>query len=120
VVLVDTSLWVLHLRSGHPHLEELLARGEVVTHPFVIGELACGKLKNRGEILALLEAIPQATMATHEEVLGLIEDRKLMGCGLGYVDVHLLASAFLTPLRLWTNDQRLKSAAFKLGVGYAN
>jgi predicted nucleic acid-binding protein len=120
VVLVDTSLWVLHLRSGHPHLEKLLARGEVVTHLYIIGELACGKLKNRGEILALLEAIPQATMATHEEVLGLIEDRKLMGCGLGYVDVHLLASAFLTPLRLWTNDQRLKSAAFKLGVGYAN
>jgi predicted nucleic acid-binding protein len=118
MVLVDTSLWILHFRSGRPDLAEMLDRGEVVTHPFIIGELACGNLKNRSEILSLFKALPEAMTALPDEVLRFIEDHSLMGLGLGFIDIHLLASAFLTPVPLWTNDARLKSAAVRLGVGY--
>lgn len=118
MVLVDTSVWICHLRTGHTHLEDLLGRGEVSSHPFIIGELACGHIHNRKEILSLLKALPMTQEAAHEEVLRLIEDRRLMGCGLGYVDVHLLASALLSASPLWTLDEMLKKAAFKLGIGY--
>jgi predicted nucleic acid-binding protein len=118
MVLVDTSVWVNHLRTGHTHLEGLLSRGEVSSHPFIIGELACGQINNRKEILSLLKALPMAQEATHEEVLRLIEERRLMGCGLGYVDIHLLASALLNSAPLWTLDDMLKKTALKLGIGY--
>jgi len=120
MVLVDTSVWVCHLKTGHTHLEDLLGRAEVSSHPFIIGELACGQINNRKEILSLLKTLPMAQEATHDEVIRLIEDRRLMACGLGYVDVHLLASALLSASPLWTLDEMLKKAALKLGIGYRN
>jgi hypothetical protein len=118
MVLVDTSVWVFHLRHGQPHLKELLQKGGVVCHPFVIGELACGNLKNRHEILSLLEALPEATLAQHEEVLRMVENHSLMGIGLGYVDVHLLASALLTGAPIWSEDSCLMSAASRLDIAH--
>lgn len=111
MVLVDTSVWVSHLRESDDALANLLNDAEVVCHPFVIGELACGNLKNRTAIISLMEALPTVYEAEHEEVLSFIESRKIMGKGLGYVDVHLLASALLTEVTLWTLDKRLDKAA---------
>jgi predicted nucleic acid-binding protein len=116
MVLVDTSVWVAHLRQGTIGLAALLNEGRVMCHPFVLGDLACGNLHNRAEILALLEALPRAILAEHEEVLKFIEVHGLMGQGLGYIDVHLLASARLTGIALWTIDQKLYEAALKLGL----
>jgi predicted nucleic acid-binding protein len=116
MVLVDTSVWVDHLRAGVPRLAELLESGEVLVHPFISGELACGRMTRRTEILQLLQALPQAQTAAHEEVLLLIEDRKLMGRGLGYVDIHLIASALLSSCPIWTNDDSLRTACEQLGV----
>ena len=118
MVLVDTSVWVLHLQSGNARLRELLEEGKVMSHPFIKGELACGNLKNRQEIIYLLKALPVAATAAHDEVLRFIEDHSLMGLGLGYVDIHLLAAARLTAVPLWTNDKRLKAAAVQLQVGF--
>jgi len=89
-----------------------------MSHPFVIGELSCGNLKNTQEILSLLKALPEAATAKHEEVLQFIEDQGLMGLGLGYVDIHLLAAARLTAMSLWTNDKRLRAAAVRLQVDF--
>ncbi len=114
MVLVDTSVWVAHLRGGNTGLETLLNEGRVVGHLFIIGELACGNLRNRSEILSLLKALPMAVHAGHDEVLGLIEAHGLMGKGLGYIDMHLLASAVLSEIPLWTLDRRLDEAASKL------
>ena len=97
MVLVDTSIWVDHLRKGEPHLKELLKQGCVVCHPLIIGELACGLLKNRVKILGLLRTLPQSRRAEDDEVLYFIEQHSLMGRGIGIVDVHLLASCRLTP-----------------------
>lgn len=116
MVLVDTSVWISHLRRGSGRLQSLLDEGAVVCHPFIIGELACGQMKNREEILALLKALPQATAAEHDEAMQLIESRRLMGKGLGYVDVHLLTSSLLTGTPLWTLDRGLSTAAAKLGL----
>ncbi|MFA6470756.1 MAG: VapC toxin family PIN domain ribonuclease, partial [Candidatus Latescibacterota bacterium] len=88
MVLVDTSIWVEHLRYGHDRLIELLEEGRVLTHPFVIGELACGNIKNRGEILDLLNTLPASSVADIEEIIVFIDKNRLMGKGLGYVDVH--------------------------------
>ena len=118
MVLVDTAIWVLHLKKGDADLKALLEDGEVLCHPFIIGELACGNLKNRGEILSLLKALPQAKVAGHDEVMEFIEIHSLAGAGLGYVDVHLLASALLSKSTLWTTDRSLSAAAKKLGIGY--
>ncbi|HMK60823.1 MAG TPA: type II toxin-antitoxin system VapC family toxin [Dissulfurispiraceae bacterium] len=118
MVLVDTSVWVAHLRDGNDALEALLNEGLVVNHPFVIGELACGNLRNRTEILSLLYALPVALTVEHEEILDFIENHRLMGKGLGYIDVHLLASAMLTKVRLWTLDKRLHDVAFQLKTAY--
>ncbi|MGH9336341.1 MAG: type II toxin-antitoxin system VapC family toxin, partial [Vicinamibacteria bacterium] len=93
MILVDTSVWVDHLRAAEEELESLLGQGLVLSHAFVIGELACGNLKNRREILSLLEALPRASVANHEEVLHLVAEQKLYGKGLGWVDVHLLAAS---------------------------
>jgi len=114
VVLVDTSVWVSHLRDGHEGLRALLDSGRVLCHPVVIGELACGDLTNREEIISLLRALPQTLVAAHDEVLTFIEARHLGGRGLGYVDVCLLAAATMTGVPLWTLDRRLDRAASEL------
>jgi predicted nucleic acid-binding protein len=118
MILVDTSIWVAHLRSGNRGLEALLNDGRVVSHPFIIGELACGTLRNRSIILSLLQALPIANQADHEEVLRLIDNYQIMGKGLGYIDMHLLASAILTHIPLWTLDKRLKDISSTLGIKY--
>jgi predicted nucleic acid-binding protein len=118
MVLVDTSVWVLHLRETHIDLVNLLNDGEVTCHPFIVGELACGNLKNRTMILSLLEALPMAATVEHEEVLTFIESHNIMGKGLGYIDVHLLASAVLSRLSLWTLDKNLEQAAVALHRKY--
>jgi predicted nucleic acid-binding protein len=114
MVLVDTSVWVEHLRRGLPELARQLDGGLVVCHPFVVGELACGNLKNRREILDLLQTLCTCPVATHEEVLSFIEANRLMGHGLGYVDMHLLAAAKLSDVPLWTLDRSLQAAALRL------
>ena len=118
MVLVDTSVWVAHLRDGNIGLEALLNEGRVAGHYFIIGELACGNLKNRSEILSLLHALPMAIHAEHDEVMELIETHSLMGKGLGYIDMHLLASALLTDAPLWTLDRKLDRTASKLKKKY--
>ena len=116
-MLVDTSVWVDHFRRGNAALTERLNRGEVRSHPFVTGELSCGNLRRRKEILTLLKALPQAMLAGHEEALAFVEANRLRGRGIGWVDVHLLASARLTGIPLWTLDRRLKEVAGSLGLG---
>ena len=115
-MLVDTSIWVDHLRQRDPRLAELLEEGAVWTHPFAVGELACGNLATRSEVLELIGALPSAPVADHDEVLAFVEGRRLMGLGLGLVDVHLLASAVLASLPLWTADKRLSEVARALNV----
>jgi predicted nucleic acid-binding protein len=116
MILVDTSVWIAHFRKGGPRLGELLSEALVLVHPFVVGELACGNLKNRARILSDLGALPSAVSATHEEVMRLIEDRKLWGLGIGWIDTHLLASALLSNCQFWTLDGRLVRAAAAAGV----
>ncbi len=117
MILVDTSVWVEHLRHGLPRLATLLQEGEVMIHPWVIGELACGNLRNRQQVLELLLGLPMATVASDTEVLLLIEREQLMGRGIGYIDAHLLASARLSHCRLWTQDSRLAAVAPEQGWG---
>jgi predicted nucleic acid-binding protein len=116
VILADTSVWVDHLRSGSRDLAQALTEGEVLGHPHVTGELACGNLRNRAAILQLLRDLPAAVLATEEEALQCIERNHLQGRGLGWTDVHLLASALLTPARLWTLDGPLAREARRCGV----
>ncbi len=115
-MLVDTSVWVDHLRRRNAALVEQLEAVQVWIHPFVVGELACGNLANRDELLTLLATLPQAPIADHEEVLAFVEARRLMGRGLGWIDMHLLASATLEGLPLWTLDRRLAAAAQDIGM----
>jgi len=109
-------VWVEHLRGGLPSLKAALEASEVVMHPWVVGELACGHLRQRAQLLDLLQGLPAATVASDAEVLLLIEQEPLMGRGIGYVDAHLLASARLTGCWLWTKDRRLGALAKDLGV----
>ena len=118
MLLVDTSVWVRHLREGDPDLEKLLNHGKVMCHPYIIGELACGNLNNRHEVLLLLQLLPPATLANHEEILQFIEENQLMGKGLGYIDVHLSASAVLTGVQMWSYDRRLNETNERLGIKY--
>ncbi len=118
MVLVDTSVWIQHLRQGSSALTQHLTDGQVVCHPFVVGELACGHIKNRAEILGLLSNLPSAEVASHEEVLQFIDTYRLMGKGLGYVDTHLLASAALTGVPIWTLDKQLRETAARLDLTY--
>jgi len=119
MVLVDTSVWIDHLRMGDDQLATILEKGLIYCHPFVVGEITCGNLRNRDEVLSLLRQLPSATMATHDEVLLFIETKRLMGRGIGYVDAHLLASTALTgSTQLWTRDKRLKTLAKELGVAF--
>ena len=117
MILVDTSVWVEHFRSGSQRLQNLLLEGAVDCHPFVIGELACGNLRNRRETLNLLDRLPQLAVAEEPEVRHLVETRALHGRGLGWVDAHLLASAMIARGSLWTLDRPLASIATDLGIG---
>ncbi|MBV8684428.1 MAG: type II toxin-antitoxin system VapC family toxin [Caulobacteraceae bacterium] len=120
MILADTCVWVDHLRSGSSRLSKALEDGEVLCHPFVVGELTLGALRQRSEILSLLTELPQAIVATADETLSFILAAGLSGRGVGYVDGALLASARLTPgTVLWTLDRRLAKAAEDLGVGFA-
>ena len=119
MILVDTSVWVDHLRVGDAQLAVLLNSSQVLMHPFVVGELACGNLSNRAEVLALLGQLPRAAVATHEEALFFIERHELMGWGIGYVDAHLLAAVSLTAgTQLWSRDKRLLAVAGTMTLAY--
>jgi predicted nucleic acid-binding protein len=120
VILIDTSVWVDHLRAGDAALGGLLDNGGVLGHPFVTGELALGKLRQRDLVLNALRELPQATVAADEEVLHFINFQGRFGLGIGYVDAHLLAAVRLTAgAKLWTRDRRLQAAAAQLGLAAA-
>jgi len=117
LILADTAIWVDHLNRGDARLAALLEAEEIVLHPHVLGEIALGSLRNRAAILGALAAMPFVMVAGEDEVLALIEQRRLFGTGIGLVDAHLLASALLThETKLWTRDRRLREAAERLGV----
>lgn len=118
MILVDTSVWIDHLRSGNTTLAALLAENQVGMHPYVLGELACGNLSQRTSILALLQSLPSLPPALDSEVLLLIERQQLMGRGIGYIDAHLLACAGIHGHRLWTLDRRLATISRSLGWSY--
>ncbi len=119
MILVDTSVWVDHFRSKTNHLPALLENSRVLIHPLIIGELACGNLKNRDQILTLLRRLTFAPSVSHDETLYFIEKNKLMGKGVGYIDVQLLASTALeTGAKIWTNDKRMEGIAVKLGIAW--
>ncbi len=121
IVLVDTSVWVDHLRRRDRALETVLENGEVAVHPVVVGELACGNLPDRALVFQLLSELPAAPLASNPEVLALIERRRLMGKGLGFIDAHLLASALLAApdaMLLWTRDTALDGVAAQLGLAF--
>lgn len=120
MILVDTSLWIDHLRAADAELVTRLGDDVVLGHPWVVGELALGNLANRGEVLRLLNSLPMATVAAPDETLSFIGGHQLAGAGIGYVDVQLLASSRLTGARLWTRDRRLAAVADRLGVGYSS
>jgi predicted nucleic acid-binding protein len=118
MILADTSVWVSHLSRGSVALAARLDEEQVVMHPYIIGELACGEMRNRRQILELLTTLPTAAVASDREALAMIERRKLMGRGLGWVDVHLLASAVLSGCRIWSHDKQLVAAAAELKVQF--
>lgn len=120
MILVDTSVWVDHLRSGDEALSDLLGEGAVLTHPLIIGELAMGMLRQRAMVLGSLQRLPQATSANDEEALAFIEQESLYGRGIGYVDAHLLAATRLSAgATLWTRDKKLLKTARELGLSAA-
>ena len=114
MILVDTSVWVDHLRRRNNDLVDLLDAGEVVCHPFIVGELACGGIQNRPEILSLLSELPSLAKAEDAELLAFIDRHSLMGRGLGLIDIHLLASCKLDGAFLWTRDMKLRKSADEL------
>ena len=119
MVLVDTSVWVSHLQEGNKELETLLNNGDVMCHPFIVGELACGTIKNRAEILSLLQLLPMAIHVENEEVFHFIETNSLMGKGLGHVDMHLSASAVLSGVPIWTLDKSFAKMNAMLNISYS-
>jgi len=119
LILVDTSVWVDHLRRGDPGLVALLESASVLSQPFIVGEIACGRLADRKGVLQLLQDLPAASVADTHEVLAFIERHRLFGKGIGYVDVHLLAAVALTDgSSLWTRDKRLRAAAESIECSY--
>ena len=118
LILVDTSVWIKHLRENEKNLVRLLEQGLVACHPFIIGELACGGIKNRHEIISLLNDLPSTDILDHYDIMEFIEYRKIMNKGIGYVDVHLLGSALVTETPLWTFDKALKKIANLLSISY--
>lgn len=121
MILVDTSIWIDHLRSSNPELQGLLEQKQILSHPFVIGELAVGNLKDRDVILSSLQELPEAVVTQNHEVLHFLSRHALYGVGIGYIDAHLLASAQLSAgTSLWTRDQRLHQVATKLSLAWAS
>jgi predicted nucleic acid-binding protein len=118
MVLVDTSVWIDFLRRGAGQLTALLESGEVLCHPFIIGELACGHLSPRKEVLDRLSLLPTAQVIRHPETLGFIETHRIFDLGLGFIDIHLLASASLHGATLWSRDKALRKSAEKMGIGF--
>jgi predicted nucleic acid-binding protein len=118
MILVDTSVWVSHLRWSDNKLKAMLEDEKVLCHPFIVGELACGTIRNRDEVLTLLQALPRAKTATDDEVLRFIDLNRMMGMGLGFIDMHLLVSALLSHAALWTTDKRLRKASATFGALY--
>lgn len=119
MVLIDTSIWVDYIRSGNTKLAAMLLRNQVLMHEMVLGEIACGSLRQRTDRLETLGNLPYADIAAHVEVLASIERNQLFGCGIGYVDNHLLASVLLRPgTQLWSDDKRLADAALRLGIAF--
>jgi len=116
MILVDTSIWIDHLIKFNGELVKLLNSNRVCIHPFIIGELSCGNISNRKEILSLLNALPRVEPALEEEVITLIENKKLYGIGLGFVDVNLIASALIHEVKIWTYDISLKKITIKLKI----
>ena len=116
MILVDTSIWVSHLRRHNQRLDDLLGFELIFCHPFIIGEISCGNLKDRSLVLSLLAQLPQPPVVTHQEVFGFIEQHRLMGLGLGFIDIHLLASCQIACLSLWTEDKPLHKVAQHLGL----
>jgi predicted nucleic acid-binding protein len=115
-VLVDTSVWIDHLHRGEPQLVALLQEARVLMHPAVLGELACGSLPNRGKIIALWLDLPSIVTVSFAEAFALLENRRLWGHGLGWTDIHLLASALVSRTTLWTRDRVLRQAAYRLSI----
>jgi predicted nucleic acid-binding protein len=118
MVLVDTSVWIQHFHEGCKGLSDLLNESEVACHPFIVGELACGYLKKRTEILSLLQALPMLPLVDSEEYFTFIDVHRLFGKGLGFVDIHILASARLTSTWLWTLDKSLATIAVQFKIAY--
>ena len=118
LILVDTSVWIKHLREGDKDLAELLEQGLVVCHPFIIGEIACGGIKNRLEIINLLSYLPSTEVLDHNDIMNFIENRNIMNKGVGYIDIHLLGSALVSDTPLWTFDKALRKIALQLSIGY--
>jgi len=119
MILVDTSIWIDFFRSGHARLAQALQLNEFSIHPFVIGELACRNLKERPTVLGLLAGLPSLRILESHKVLFFIDHQKLMGRGIGYIDVHLLAATVIaTDTKLWTRDLKLLNAAKALAVGF--
>lgn len=119
MILADTSVWVDHLRAGNAFLSALLDTGEVLCHPFVIGAIAMGSLHRREMLLETFKRLPSAVVASHDEAMHLVETERLFGSGIGYLDVHLLASTRLTSdTKFWTRDRRLSDAAVRLGIAW--
>ncbi|MBI1787823.1 MAG: type II toxin-antitoxin system VapC family toxin [Acidobacteria bacterium] len=118
MILADTSVWIRHFREGDPRFQQLLSHGEIRMHPFVLGELACGNLRDRNTTLRELQTLPAVAVANDSDVYYVLESRRLWGKGLGWIDLHLLASALISGVRLWTHDQALGSAAVALHVAF--
>jgi len=118
MVLVDTSVWISHLRQGEKKLRDLLHDLSVISHPFIVDELACGNIANRGEVLELIRALPSCEIVTNTEFGYFLERNRLMEKGVGFVDVHIIASAQLAGVRFWTVDERLKGIADEIGIAF--
>lgn len=116
MILVDTSIWINHFNKSNSGLIKLLNSAKVCIHPFVIGELSCGNISNRVEILSLLRSLPLVDNVLDEEIFSFIENKKLYGIGLGFIDVHLLASGLIHNVKIWTGDKSLNKAAINLGI----
>lgn len=120
MILVDSSIWIDHFHHSDEALKELLLSNQVCIHPFILGELSCGNISNRKEILSLLRTLRSIDLVLDEEVFILIEDRKLYGKGLGFIDLHILASALIHHVPIWTRDKSLKQVSKELGIDYSS
>jgi len=118
MILADTSVWVHHFRHGNAQLRQALLDGQILTHPFVIGEIACGNLHSRSKVLDDLQRLPSVLFAEHQEVLSFLEQHRLFGKGITWIDAHLLASVLLSACKLWTLDSRLSLAARRLQISH--